>query len=278
MTNRKLQPPILDGDPRIVLTTDCSNDNDIQRMTSATEYVRACHRRLITQLRVIRDVEPYSILDGAFHLGDQARTWQWAQPIHVGVVDPGVGTDRRGIAFRSQGGTFVGPDNGVSTLFRKYFPAEKTVELDPDIRSIVPKDFDAPTFDGERWFCPAAALLSVGETLEGIGKEIDPASLQNIALEEGTILHTDKDFQNLKLFGLDHILEQIRHELAFTVSGSHLHRAKKGRTLADGIDAPFVVYPGSSSFVELAIYKGFAARELGVKTGDRILPDLANSI
>lgn len=268
------------GDPRIILTTDCSNDNDIQRIAAAIEYIREGCRRGSTDLRVIRDVEPYSILDGAFHLADQGRTWQWAKPIHVGVVDPGVGTDRRAIAFTTRAGAFVGPDNGLSTLFRGLgwdFEAEFAVELHPAIRDLVPKSFEAPTFDGERLFGPAAALLSAGERIEELGKEVPADDLINLDIHEGTILHKDKHFKNLKVHGLHSVYGRIRRRLVFTVNGNGPFEAKKGRTLADGEDADFVIYPGSSALLEIAKFKGFAGDLLCANVGDRVIPDLLQS-
>lgn len=268
-------------DPRVILTTDCSNDNDIQRIAAALEFVREQCHRAYADLKVIRDVEPYSIIDGAFHLADQGRTWQWARPIHVGVVDPGVGTDRRAVAFQTKAGAFVGPDNGLSTLFRRIsedFTVERAVELDPAIRDLVPKNFDAPTFDGERLFAPAAALLSAGERIDRLGKEIPPDGLIDLDLRDGTILHKDRDFKNLKLHGLHEAFRSIRHSLVFTLEGRGPFEARKGKTLADGEGAPFVVYPGSSALIEIATFKGFAGDALGANVGDRVVPDLARSV
>ena len=191
-----------------------------------------------------------------------------------------MGTDRHAVAFKTRAGSFVGPDNGLSTLFRRIgedFEVECAVELDPAIRELVPKNFDAPTFDGERLFGPAAALLSVGETIGHLGKEISADSLIDLDIAEGTILHKDKDFKNLKLHGLQEAYERTRRRLIFTVNGRGPFEAKKGRTLADGDGAPFVVYPGSSALIEIAKFRGFAGDALGANVGDQVIPDLTRS-
>ncbi len=254
----------------IILITDCSNDNDILRIEAAAALVRDRAGLPPAELKVIQDVEPYAILDGAFHLLDQARTWHWRRPAYVCVVDPGVGTARRAIAFECEAGLFIGPDNGVSTLLRRQYPATAAVELDPKIREIVPKNFAAPTFDGERLFGPAAALWTIDGSLEKLGAPIDPASLINLPVAPGTVVHVDKDFRNLKLIGLEAAFDAPGDEIVFRTNDRGPFTAKKGRTLADGAGADFVVYRGSSDMLELAIDRGFAADVLGLDVGGRI--------
>jgi S-adenosylmethionine hydrolase len=99
----------------------------------------------------------------------------------LGVVDPGVGTARRGIAVAVapvSGGTmyFVGPDNGLLVAAAELAgeaPVTTAVELR---RDVVPSDRGA-TFDGRDLFGPAAAALCAGTALEELGDPIDPDSL-----------------------------------------------------------------------------------------------------
>jgi hypothetical protein len=99
----------------------------------------------------------------------------------LGVVDPGVGTARRGIALEvalPAGGrmSFVGPDNGLLVAAAEAAgeaPISSVVELD---RDPVPPDRGA-TFDGRDVFAPAAACLGLGRPLQELGEPIDPMSL-----------------------------------------------------------------------------------------------------
>jgi hypothetical protein len=99
----------------------------------------------------------------------------------LGVVDPGVGTARRGIALEvalPAGGrmSFVGPDNGLLVAAAEAAgeaPISSVVELH---RDPVPPDRGA-TFDGRDVFAPAAACLGLGSPLQELGEPIDPMSL-----------------------------------------------------------------------------------------------------
>jgi S-adenosyl-L-methionine hydrolase (adenosine-forming) len=112
----------------------------------------------------------------------------------LGVVDPGVGTARRGIALavaRAAGGTiyFVGPDNGLLVAAAEQAgeaPVTDAVELR---RGVVPPDRGA-TFDGRDFFGPAAAALCAGTALEQLGDPIEPASLARLVggvVEQGRL-------------------------------------------------------------------------------------------
>jgi hypothetical protein len=99
----------------------------------------------------------------------------------LGVVDPGVGTARRGIGVEvalPAGGTmsFVGPDNGLLVAAAEAAgeaPIASVVELH---RDPVPSERGA-TFDGRDVFAPAAAQLCLGTRLAALGEPIDPMSL-----------------------------------------------------------------------------------------------------
>ena len=112
----------------------------------------------------------------------------------LGVVDPGVGTARRGIGLQvllSSGATlsFVGPDNGLLVAAAEAAaeaPVARVVEL---ARPSAPPDRGS-TFDGRDLFAPAAAALCTGATLEQLGEPIDPASLVRLVggvVEEGRL-------------------------------------------------------------------------------------------
>ncbi len=98
------------------------------------------------------------------------------QGVVLGVVDPGVGTDRLPIAIETEFGFFVGPDNGLlSPAVAVVGGASRAVVIDnPEVR--IPSR--GATFDGRDVFAPAAALLaSGGAKFEDLGSPIDPAVL-----------------------------------------------------------------------------------------------------
>jgi S-adenosylmethionine hydrolase len=112
----------------------------------------------------------------------------------LGVVDPGVGTARRGIGLEialPPGGSlwFLGPDNGLLVAAAEAAaeaPVAYVVEL---ARRPAPPDRGS-TFDGRDLFAPAAAALCAGATLEDLGAPVDPASLVRLpggVVEEGRL-------------------------------------------------------------------------------------------
>src|SRR5947209_8968169 len=104
-------------------------------------------------------VRPFAVLQGAFLLDSAWRSFPVGS-VHVAVVDPGVGTDRKAIAFKAADHFFVGPDNGLFTFLTE--PISETVAL------ATPPEA-APTFHGRDVFGPVAARLASGAALAGPG-------------------------------------------------------------------------------------------------------------
>jgi S-adenosylmethionine hydrolase len=145
--------------------------------------VRAVLRRLAPSVAVIdltHEVPPFdvaagarSLLRAAPHLGDG---------VVLGVVDPGVGSARRGVALRVVDGDrrrfYVGPDNGL------LLPAAESEggTLEAVELPAPPTEPDTVTFDGRDVFAPAAAALCNGAPLAQLGEPIEPASLVRLLL------------------------------------------------------------------------------------------------
>ncbi len=120
--------------------------------------------------------------------------------VHLAVVDPGVGTERRPIAVRTGRGTFVGPDNGLFSFVLAEMETWTAVELrEPAYRL----PLVSTTFHGRDIFAPAAAHLASGVPVEALGPVVNNlATLPLPRLEigesslEGEILYADR-FGNL---------------------------------------------------------------------------------
>lgn len=104
--------------------------------------------------------------------------------VHLGVVDPGVGTQRRGVALRFPGGYFVGPDNGLCSGIVETIVRQKGYEAITAIELTNPEYWRLPnpsrTFHGRDIFAPAAAHIATGAPLEQLGHPIDPTTLINL--------------------------------------------------------------------------------------------------
>lgn len=148
---------------------------------------------------ISHDIEAHDIMAGALVLANAYSHFPEGT-IHVAVVDPGVGSQRRPIILETSQGYFVGPDNGIFTLVYEREAIIRTVAIEN------PK-FSAPTvsrtFHGRDVFAPAAAYLSLGVSVELFGSPVDagvvlafprPRVTDNTA--EGEVIHIDR-FGNL---------------------------------------------------------------------------------
>ncbi|MEX2322222.1 MAG: SAM-dependent chlorinase/fluorinase [Acidimicrobiia bacterium] len=141
---------------------------------------------------VIRRIDPHAVVIDVTHGVERGnvragalallRAVQYLPPgVCLAVVDPGVGTGRRGIAAETAWGHFVGPDNGLLA------PAVAMVGGATRIVSLDNEEFRLPrsgvTFDGRDVFAPAAAVLASGEAkLDDLGADVDPDSLTPLLL------------------------------------------------------------------------------------------------
>jgi len=236
-------------------------------------FVAACHgaiARYAPDVRVIditHHVNPGDVARGAAVL---AQTVPHLPPaVHVGVVDPGVGTARRGVAVRAPGGVLVGPDNGLLPWAADALGgAELAVEL-------TNPQWYAPsvsrTFHGRDVFTPVAARIALGADLADAGPALDPAGLVRlpdpvVALGEGWLeaeVTTVDRFGNVQLAAAGEALDGLGP--ALTAGGV---RAVRGNTFADAPRGGLVVYVDSADRVAVAVNGGRAAVVLAVTPGD----------
>ena len=129
----------------------------------------------VTVVDLTHEIPAHDVRAGGLTLG---RAAQYLCPgVVLAVVDPGVGTERRGVAIEVGGGQsyLVGPDNGLlAGAVAMSGGATAAVALtNPDYQLPAP----GPTFAGRDVFAPAAAHLCAGVPLAGLGDAIDPLSL-----------------------------------------------------------------------------------------------------
>jgi S-adenosyl-L-methionine hydrolase (adenosine-forming) len=153
----------------------------------------------ITFVDISHDVAPHDVLAGALELAAAYKYFP-AGTIFLVVVDPGVGSARRGIAAEAGEYKFVAPDNGVLTaVFDEHAP-KRVVEL-TERRYARPTV--SRTFEGRDRFAPAAAWLAKGIELVALGRPaggVQKLDIPRAALEgdriAGQVLRIDR-FGNL---------------------------------------------------------------------------------
>ena len=226
----------------MTLTTDFGNRDPFVAEMKAV-ILRLCPE--VTLVDVTHEVAPRDVLEGALALARAAR-WFPRQTVHVAVIDPGVGSARAGVACRSRGQFFVGPDNGLLSL-----AVGKTRSCH---RIDYPRAQVAPTFHGRDVFARAAAGLALGLPLRDLGR---PHRLTRLPMSRRPcVLHADR-FGNLVLSVKD-IPPGSR---AVLVDG--LDAAPLARTYADVQPGSLCAYAGSGGRVEVAVRDGSALDLLG---------------
>src|ERR671924_105025 len=152
-----------------------------------------------TLVDITHDIPPHDVLAGALELAASYKYFP-SGTIFLVVVDPGVGSARRGIAADTGEYRLVAPDNGVLTAVLREAPARKVVEL-TERRYARPTV--SRTFEGRDRFAPAAAWLAKGIQLSALGRpvadiqrvEIPAAEVSNEGIQ-GVVLRVDR-FGNL---------------------------------------------------------------------------------
>ena len=244
-----------------------------------SEYVAAMKGVLLGMNKDIRivdvrhDVAPGNVAEGAFVLYTTAPHFPFA--IHVGVVDPGVGTARRGLAVVCEGAIFVGPDNGL------LMPAAKRMGV-KDVRELTNPAFWRqpvhPTFHGRDVFAPVAANLSLGAKVADLGSSIrDPVDL-DFGKPEATmdgwradVIYVDR-FGNVvtNVPGKDAGARWSHGTTAKLVVGRQDFSAPFLQTYGIAGKGSLLLTIGSHGFLEIAANGGNAAQLTGLRTRDRL--------
>jgi S-adenosylmethionine hydrolase len=253
----------------------------------ADEFAGVCRAviaRIAPEARVIdlaHGIPGYDVAHGAAML---ARALPYAPPgIHLAVVDPGVGSTRRGIAVRVEEGdrVLVGPDNGLLSLaIERLGGPEDAVDVSASPVRLEPL---SATFHGRDLFAPVAAHLALGTPLAELGEPVvDPAGLVGLerpaaTIEPGvkltaTVSHLD-GYGNASLIATAEDAADAGLEPGCAIrvrAGGAENRGVYARTFADVDPGGLLLYRGSSGDLALAVNLGDAAKLLGIGAGDEL--------
>ena len=244
-------------------------------------YVGVCHGVIramapeATVIDVAHTVGAYNVLQGALMLADAVPFLPVG--VHVAVVDPGVGGERRAIALRcADGRHYVGPDNGVLIRAAQSSGMVEAVELRRPAPAQAAHGL-AVTFDGRDVFAPAAARLAAGAALGELGEPVPHESLQEVLVpapepvEDGLrVLIVARDrFGTLQLAGELDALEELLPPGAVAIAGARAEAvAARARTFSDVDSGELLLYVDSFGHLAVAVREGSAAALLGAGPGD----------
>ena len=250
------------------------------------EFVGVCHAviaRRCPSARVIdlgHGVPRHDVRAGALSLCAALR--YAPEGVHLAVVDPGVGGERRAVAARVALGEriLVGPDNGLLAVAAAAFGGVvEAVEVSDSPECLRPI---SATFHGRDVFAPVAAALADGAALSQVGEPLDPATLTGLALP-----HARRDGETLvahvlttDVYGnvaLDATLEDltalgVRAGGALAVTGPRAAAgASLARTFGDVPDGAMLAYLDAGGALALAVNGGSAAALLELRRDDELV-------
>jgi S-adenosylmethionine hydrolase len=223
-----------------------------------------------TLVDITHDIEKFNIRMAAFTLASAVPYFPKGT-VHLAVVDPGVGTQRRAILVQTKQSFFVGPDNGILILPAQNQGIEHIYQL-TNPKFMLPEV--SSTFHGRDIFAPVTAHLDKGVEPSEFGPEISDAVTPKFASVKrengcliGEVLHVDgfgnvitnikeKEMSNSKVVEIK--LPTVSLKLAF------------GKTYSQAnLNEPIALI-GGHGFLEIALNQGSAAEKFQVKAGDNV--------
>jgi S-adenosyl-L-methionine hydrolase (adenosine-forming) len=227
-----------------------------------------------TLVDIVHELPAHDIMAGALALESVYRAFPGGT-VFLAVVDPGVGSARRGVAAAAAGYHFVGPDNGILGLVLEEHPGAPVRAL---TNAGLFRFEVSPVFHGRDIFAPVAGHLARGMVFDEVGPLVEdavslrlPPVSRRAPLEwEAVVLHVDR-FGNLvtnltsrDLAAMSEVLPRGLSDLQVSVEGTVLPFARIYADVAPG--EPCAVL-GSSGRLEIAVNQGSASRELGAWVG-----------
>jgi S-adenosylmethionine hydrolase len=226
-----------------------------------------------TIVDVSHEVEKFNVRMGAYILASAASYFPKGT-IHVAVVDPGVGTERRTILIQTKQGYLVGPDNGVLAFAAKNQGIEHAYEIS-NRKLMLPRI--SGTFHGRDIFAPAVAHLANGTRATEFGAEVREIATPEFAKVErrgnllvGEVLHVDGFGNIITNFGekelkLMKIGDAINVEL-----GKVRLKLRVCKAYAEAKPQEPLAIIGSHNFLEISINQGNAAETFKIRSGDKV--------
>lgn len=258
--------------PVITLTTDFGHlDGYVGAMKGV--ILSICPQAEIVDIS--HQIRPQGVAQAAYVLSTAAVYFP-PGTVHVVVVDPGVGSERRPVAIQTERATYIGPDNGVFSLALNLDPARRAVHLTEPHYHLTPV---SATFHGRDVFAPAAAHLACGVALVDMGEVLALSELVELPMVaplpqpgggwQCEIMHVDR-FGNLIT---NFRLPSPRQGLKVGVGRRWIEEIS--HTFADAAPGEMVAYAGSSGYLEIAVREGSAADVLEMGVGDLVEIEVA---
>jgi S-adenosyl-L-methionine hydrolase (adenosine-forming) len=229
----------------------------------------------VTIVDITHNVTPFDLLDGALAIGS-AYSYFPSKTVHVVVVDPGVGTERRPLLVSATNQYFVAPDNGVlSVIYERE--QESLVVRHANVEHYYLQPV-SKTFHGRDIFAPVASWLTKGWQTPSMGDEISdykkfamPRPKEADGAMKGVVLRADTFGNLITNFRSEDLPESALADgsIKFQVGNQAVTRLVE--TFAQGNNGEAFAYVGSSGYIEIGINKGNASRTLSLGRGTPVV-------
>jgi S-adenosylmethionine hydrolase len=223
----------------------------------------------VTLVDLSHDIPPHDVLAAALELAAAYKYFP-SGTIFLVVVDPGVGSQRRGLAVDTGDYRFVAPDNGVLTAVLKESPPKRVVELTERryARPTVSK-----TFEGRDRFAPAAAWLAKGVELSALGRSagdyqrlVMPVPQVTDSAVIGEVIRVDR-FGNLVTNIDNKLFDKFSQSAAIELLAGPHRINRVVATYAEATDGEPCALFGSTDHLEIAVNAASASERLTLTRG-----------
>jgi S-adenosylmethionine hydrolase len=250
------------------------------------EFVGVCHaviRRIAPGVPIVdltHGIERYGVRQGAIVLRNSLPYVPVG--VHVAIVDPQVGTERRGLALRTDDGrVLIGPDNGLLSL--AWDACGGVVEAVDISRSPHRLEPVSATFHGRDIFAPVAAQLAAGAELADAGEHVDPDELQVLELPRTEVRDGQVVAHVLLVDRFGNVSLDVAHadlagsgltlgkQVEIEMGGGSRFIATFVQTFADVRPGDVILYEDSYRMLAVAVNRGDAAAALKLSPGATVV-------
>jgi S-adenosylmethionine hydrolase len=255
----------------ITLTSDFGLDDPFVGQVKGAILRHNINARIVD---LTHNISPHNILGGAVTIRASYHSFP-PGTVHLVVVDPGVGSQRKIIAMRADDHLFIAPDNGTLTLILRDRKIQDCHRLAS--RSLLPSEVSA-TFHGRDIMAPVAAALAGGMPLARVGPVIPVAECVQLDIPKtvcdengitGRIISIDR-FGNIRTTITTANLSQYQpSSFAGIFIGTHEISAISG-TYSDVAEGELLAVIDSAGHLEIAANRGNAASKTGSRIGDPV--------
>jgi S-adenosylmethionine hydrolase len=246
----------------------------------------------VTFVDITHGIEPHNIEEGAFVIGSSYKYFP-SGTIHIAVVDPGVGSERRPVIIDADGYYFVGPDNGIFSYVISFSEKMKVIHITEAAPQKILRFFgnhilkgvftrgtmsplwaiDSPTFQGRDVFAPVAAWLSKGVALEAFGCAIDDFKRFEVPLPKiggdrisGEIIYVDR-FGNAITNIRKSDLQGVGEKFSVEIKGKVVRPVKN---YSQASDNSLYCLINSSGHLEFFVNMDSASRLYDISKGEKV--------